>query len=172
MAVNRSIRKIKEILKGDYKRHDSCSLTVVIKGININVGNILPLYITQKQPYVKICGKCNKYHTFLMVDPDAPSRENPTMRFWLHWMIVNNDETFFPFFPPGPPPGTGKHRYIMILFEQEDQIDIDKLKQMITERPNFDLYKFIKKYNLSFIDAVYFETKNPYVLVPYPPQNI
>jgi large subunit ribosomal protein L35 len=28
-------------------------------------------------------------YTLLMVDPDAPSRENPVKRSWLHWMVVN-----------------------------------------------------------------------------------
>ena len=25
----------------------------------------------------------------MMVDPDAPSRENPIKRSWMHWLIVN-----------------------------------------------------------------------------------
>ena len=24
-----------------------------------------------------------------MVDPDAPSRDNPTAAQWLHWLVVN-----------------------------------------------------------------------------------
>ena len=29
------------------------------------------------------------FYTLMMVDPDAPSRRNPTNREWLHWLVVN-----------------------------------------------------------------------------------
>ena len=29
------------------------------------------------------------YYTLLMVDPDAPFPENPFLKYWLHWMVVD-----------------------------------------------------------------------------------
>ena len=31
----------------------------------------------------------NSFYTLIMTDPDAPSRENPKMREWHHWLVVN-----------------------------------------------------------------------------------
>ena len=31
----------------------------------------------------------DKLFTLAMVDPDAPSKENPENREWLHWLVVN-----------------------------------------------------------------------------------
>jgi len=30
-----------------------------------------------------------KKYSLVMVDPDAPSREKPTQRNWLHWLLTN-----------------------------------------------------------------------------------
>lgn len=40
-------------------------------------------------PSVTFAGAPNKLHTLIMVDPDAPSPDNPTMAQWLHWIVTN-----------------------------------------------------------------------------------
>jgi len=63
-------------------------------------------------------------NTLICWDPDAPEKS------WLHWLVVNctddspaSGKELTPWFPPGPPPGTGEHRYIFGLFQQKDPID-------------------------------------------------
>lgn len=29
------------------------------------------------------------YYVLVMVDPDAPSRADPQMRYWRHWLVAN-----------------------------------------------------------------------------------
>lgn len=41
-----------------------------------------PMVNFPNEPYLS-------YYTLLMVDPDAPSRKNHTMREFIHWMVVN-----------------------------------------------------------------------------------
>lgn len=63
--------------------------------------------------------------TLALTDPDAPSRENPEWSQICHWLAtditltssgaVHNVQHFdeiVPYKPPGPPPKTGKHRYV------------------------------------------------------------
>lgn len=52
-----------------------------------------------------------------MVDPDAPSRWNPTNAEWLHWLVVNipngqveKGNEWVRYQGPAPPPKTGPHR--------------------------------------------------------------
>ena len=78
--------------------------------------------------------------TIAMSDPDAPSRDNPEWSEICHWIATDveltkpddddddNDETsqssafqsrrtvldVIPYKPPGPPPKTGKHRYVFV----------------------------------------------------------
>ena len=70
-----------------------------------------------------------------MTDPDAPSRDNPEWSEFCHWIVTdidlsqaNNEDgddtdapalrkrmmDVIPFKPPGPPPKTGKHRYVFV----------------------------------------------------------
>jgi len=79
--------------------------------------------------------------TIALTDPDAPSRENPEWSEICHWIgtdvqltevsdpseVINSDsdeafpsgsskklKTIMPYKPPGPPPKTGKHRYVFV----------------------------------------------------------
>ncbi|KAI0009975.1 PEBP-like protein [Xylariaceae sp. FL0662B] len=72
-------------------------------------------------------------YTLAMTDPDAPSRNNPKWSEFCHFIAtgvrvsptgIDASPTFvesklkpiIPYQPPGPPPGTGKHRYVFLLF--------------------------------------------------------
>ncbi|XP_057305965.1 protein D2-like [Hydractinia symbiolongicarpus] len=104
----------------------------------------------------------NQYYTMIMLDPDAPSRDNPTQRSWLHWLVVNiqdadieNSFTAVEYNPPTPPAGSGKHRYIFLLLKQ-----FEKQKEYIpiTERGNFDLDDYANEYKLTSLSGFTFFT--------------
>ena len=72
-----------------------------------------------------------KGYVLMMIDPDAPSRASPTYSPIRHWLVVNipgskllnsladiGGETLSPYHAPGPPAGTGYHRYGQFIFEQ------------------------------------------------------
>ncbi|CEO95552.1 Phosphatidylethanolamine-binding protein [Plasmodiophora brassicae] len=68
----------------------------------------------------------DQLYTLLMVDPDAPSRTNPTRREWVHWIVVNipgadvpQGKTLLEYAPPTPPAGTGLHRYVFLIYKQD-----------------------------------------------------
>lgn len=53
-----------------------------------------------------------------MSDPDAPSRDDPKWSEVCHWIVAahgkRNVTEVMPYKPPGPPPKTGKHRYVFL----------------------------------------------------------
>ncbi|TKA31799.1 hypothetical protein B0A50_01878 [Salinomyces thailandicus] len=66
--------------------------------------------------------------TLALTDPDAPSHTNPEWSEMCHWITTlpppNTATTtvahkewsaIMPYKPPGPPPKTGKHRYVFVL---------------------------------------------------------
>ena len=96
----------------------------------ITDGDHLSLEDVQCEPIFRFdrMGLANKgkYHTFVIVDPDAP------VGFWIHQCLynipedrINYGKTLLPYFPPTPPSGTGEHRYFCILYEQKDMITKD-----------------------------------------------
>lgn len=64
--------------------------------------------------------------TLALTDPDAPSREKPDWSQICHWIVTDvpltpesaskkkHMKTIMPYKPPGPPPKTGKHRYVFV----------------------------------------------------------
>lgn len=88
------------------------------------------------------CATKNMTYVITLTDPDAPSRDNPEWSEMCHWIAANvslSQKSYsilpIPFFgtaekeetvmdlddvmeykPPGPPPKTGKHRYVFLVF--------------------------------------------------------
>lgn len=78
----------------------------------------------------------NVTYTITISDPDAPSRDDPKWSEMCHWIatgLVVPDDTnsscsssltlpltslqdVMPYYPPGPPEKTGKHRYVFLVF--------------------------------------------------------
>lgn len=108
------------------------------------------------QPIIKFNKKHNKLYTIMIVDPDAPSYNNSIYRFWLHLLIVNNDDTIIKYQPPNPPKDSGFHRYYILIFEQYNKINnIINIKS----RSNFDVFNFAKDNNIVLINKLMFRTK-------------
>lgn len=122
-------------------------LSILYNGQNLKNNQNLSKLITKTKPSYTIQNSDpNKYYTLMMIDIDAPSHDNPIYSPWLHWLIINNKDEIISYFPPTPPDNSGNHRYIFILYEQQNgQIFNNK---NIIKRNNFKLDNFIKSNNL------------------------
>ncbi|XP_022914164.2 protein D3-like [Onthophagus taurus] len=127
-------------------------------GEEVNLGEELTPTQVKDPPTIKFEPEQDVYYTLAMVDPDAPSRDNHTFREVNHWLIGNilngnfeNADTITEYLGSGPPKGTGLHRYIFLLFKQKEKFTFDEPrteKLSRSHRLNFNLRKFIKKYDL------------------------
>ena len=104
--------------------------------------------------------KADTFYTILMLDTDAPSRQNNTASPWLHWLIINlqgastdigllkTGQTITSYHAPTPPANSGWHRYTFLVFEQENKVTSEmievSLQPVIAKRNNFDLLKFLE----------------------------
>jgi len=144
----------------DFKVTYPSANVVVTDGIEI------PASKAQEPPTVEIGGGQSanalrdKRFTIMMVDPDAPSPEDPKNREWLHWLIVNTRGTEIDrgdilcnYMGPAPP--KGRHRYVFLLFEQLDNADIPA--QGISQRAKFSASNFAKSFKMGTpVAATYF----------------
>ena len=109
----------------------------------------------------------DQIYSLLMVDPDAPTRENNIDSPWLHWLEVNLEgntsdakflktgATIVDYIPPTPPKNTKWHRYTILVFVQDKALSVSEVKhlrefyQKITDhadfRKNFDIEEFLGK---------------------------
>lgn len=107
------------------------------------------------------------------VDPDAPSRKEPTYREWHHWLVVNipgddvsKGDVLSEYVGSGPPPNTGflyhhrnrnylfvgLHRYVFLVYKQSARItDTDHGKltnRSADKRGGWSAHKFADKHKL------------------------
>ncbi|XP_021713238.1 protein D3 [Aedes aegypti] len=94
-------------------------------GVHVNLGNELKPEQLQDQPTVSWDTEPGSLYTLTMTDPDAPSRALPLEREWKHWVVVNvpgvdvaAGEAVAEYNGPSPPPGTGFHRYVFLVYKQ------------------------------------------------------
>ncbi|KAF3780660.1 HEADING DATE 3A protein [Nymphaea thermarum] len=112
------------------------------------------------QPRVVVGGDdLRTFYTLVMVDPDAPSPSNPTLREYLHWMVTDIPGTTGSAFGSEvvcyeqPRPSVGIHRVIFVLFQQPGRETVYAPHW----RHNFNTRVFAAQYNLGLpVAEVYF----------------
>ncbi|KAI9591133.1 phosphatidylethanolamine-binding protein [Syncephalis fuscata] len=128
-------------------------------------GDVISTEWTIKPPTIN--AQCfhdaTRLYTLLLVDPDEPFPEERTYRTSCHWLVTDiplsimtptlNTEagqTILSYLPPHPAKGSKKHRYTLVLLEQEAQ-------EQQNQQPNttslvnrtIDVQQFIKQYRLT-----------------------
>ncbi|RWS24036.1 protein D3-like protein [Leptotrombidium deliense] len=108
-------------------------------GAIVNFGNELTPNDTNVNPTtLKWPKKYGNLYTLVMVDPDAPSRQNPTHAEYLHWLVINiqgkSRDEVANYVGPAPPQGTGLHRYVLLIFIQNTRLEIDEEDQEAIEK--------------------------------------
>jgi len=107
-------------------------------------GQVLTPSKVKEQPKVVLAEVEEKaLYTIVMTDPDAPSREKPEWREWVHWAVCNvpasdlkqgdlsNGEVMIEYVGSGPPEKTGLHRYFLIASRQKDSIQVDPNSKLV-----------------------------------------
>ncbi|KAK3135070.1 hypothetical protein QOZ80_5BG0414230 [Eleusine coracana subsp. coracana] len=98
------------------------------------------------------------FYTLVLVDPDAPSPSNPSLREYLHWMVTDIPETTSVSFGQElvfyerPEPRSGIHRMVFVLFRQLGRGTVFAPEM----RHNFNCRSFARQYHLSIATATYF----------------
>jgi hypothetical protein len=107
---------------------------------NISKGVFFTPSQTVSQPIIKYNANENKLYTLILHDPDAVIGNR------IHWLVINipgssvkNGETVFDYDGPHPPPKSGIHKYIFMIYEQPGKIMnnfINDNKERIITIPN------------------------------------
>uniref|UniRef100_A0A2H1W3R8 SFRICE_008466 n=1 Tax=Spodoptera frugiperda TaxID=7108 RepID=A0A2H1W3R8_SPOFR len=128
-------------------------------GSTVTTGKELTPTQVKDQPVVQWAAKDEEYYTLAMVDPDAPSREEPKFREWHHWLVGNihgghigKGEILSEYIGSGPPKGTGLHRYVFLVYKQPEKCDFSKMPKLRNnsgdKRGKFSIAKFATQYKL------------------------
>ncbi|KAH8267448.1 hypothetical protein KR018_005009 [Drosophila ironensis] len=126
--------------------------------ITVKAGQVLTPTQVKDEPCVKWEADSSKLYTLCMTDPDAPSRKDPKFREWHHWLVgnipgcdVSKGEVLSAYIGSGPPPDTGLHRYVFLVYQQPCKLEFDEKRLPNNSgdgRGGFKIAEFAKKYEL------------------------
>lgn len=98
-------------------------LEVFYKNVKVNNNQYLKPSDANLKPSIHYPAESNKLYTFIVHDPDAPIGNV------VHWTVINikgsdinTGNEIIKYKGPAPPPGSGIHRYIFLVFEQKTEI--------------------------------------------------
>ena len=132
-------------------------MKVKINDILLRENKIYTTRQINRKPKIFISEKeNNNLLTLIIVDPDAHYPDNPTEKYMLHNLVINNNETIWKYKSPNPPLDSPPHRYMILLYRQSNTI---KLDETVNQRNKFNLNAFVKKYKLKKIDEFVFMCK-------------
>ncbi|KAJ7975206.1 MOTHER of FT and TFL1 1 [Quillaja saponaria] len=154
---------------------DVIDMFVPSVGMSVNFGskhvtngcNIKPS-LTINPPKVNLTGKMDNLYTLVMTDPDAPSPSEPSMREYVHWIVVDipggtnpiRGKEILPYMCPRPP--LGIHRFILVLFEQKTPLGFVNQPPC---RANFNTRFFSGQLNLGLpVATVFFNSQREPVI--------
>ncbi|XP_073818982.1 protein D3-like [Musca autumnalis] len=145
------------------------AMVVYPANVEVELGKELTPTQVKDKPEVSWETDEGALYTLLMVDPDAPSRQDPTYREALHWLVINipgkgisKGQTVAEYIGSGPPDGSGLHRYVFLVFKQEKNISTDEFisKTSLEGRLNVKTRDYITKYKLGNpVAGNYYEAK-------------
>ncbi|KAL3863639.1 hypothetical protein ACJMK2_005388 [Sinanodonta woodiana] len=128
--------------------------------IDVLPGLVLTPSQVKERPKVEYDAEKGAYYTLIMNDPDAPSRRDPIMGEWHHWLVTNipgadvsEGDEMTQYVGAGPPKGTGLHRYVFLLYKQtKGKMSFKDLPKLTNQngdrRAKNKVREFVKKYAL------------------------
>nr|XP_018905716.1 PREDICTED: protein D3-like isoform X1 [Bemisia tabaci]XP_018905717.1 PREDICTED: protein D3-like isoform X1 [Bemisia tabaci]XP_018905719.1 PREDICTED: protein D3-like isoform X2 [Bemisia tabaci] len=139
-----------------------------IDGFTPKLGNILAPIVLKFPPFfIRWPAENDTLYTMVMTDPDMPSRHQPFLREWNHWLVGNmvgpdlsTGDTIAEYLPPEPQQDSGYHRITFIVFKQPEHINFTEphleYERNDTRRTHFSTRKFAEKYKLGNPVAINF----------------
>ncbi|KAF5303130.1 hypothetical protein FQA39_LY10137 [Lamprigera yunnana] len=127
-------------------------------GVSVDLGKELTPTKVKDIPTVTWTADSNAFYTLCMTDPDAPTRKKADFREWHHWLVGNipgdkvaEGETLSEYIGSGPPKDTGLHRYVFLIYKQNEKISFEEphlTNRSGDDRAKFSIRKFAAKYKL------------------------
>lgn len=121
------------------------------------VGNTLTKEQVRRRPVVDFPAlERGANYTAILIDADATSGDGNSKSPYLLFLAVNSYEVIInssdmvaPYQSPNPKPGTDVHRYIWLLYKQQERIDPKRAAYYDQNRRDFSLKDFAAENNLT-----------------------
>ncbi|KAK4235116.1 phosphatidylethanolamine-binding protein [Achaetomium macrosporum] len=152
-------------------------------GKHISNGTLVRVSEVKEAPIVSITplgdsttSASGQKFTLMLIDPDAPTPDDPKFAYWRHWVVINISLPFDPsvseskprcvtttgrtltqYLAPGPKDESGPHRYLFLVFQEPEQGLLlekgDVGGEEFVQRRSFRAEEFVQKHGLRLVGA-------------------
>lgn len=142
------------------------SLSVSFPSKNPSNGSLVRVSDVASQPSVTFSSSTSgpaSTFTLLLIDPDAPTPDDPKFAYWRHWVVTNipsssgdvkDGTTITPYLAPGPKDESGPHRYLFLLFQEPAGFKVtreDVGGEEFVERRSFGAREWVERGGLELV---------------------
>ncbi|TFB00525.1 OV-16 antigen [Trichoderma ghanense] len=141
-------------------------LSISFDGKDVELGNLFRVNEVKLAPFVSFAAELNApedaSYMLLLVDPDAPTPDDPKFAFWRHWVlpglkplagahgvVAQTKPVLTEYLAPGP-----KDEYLFLLFREPHGLALTKEDvggEEFVQRRSFDPVKFVEKHQLQLV---------------------
>ncbi|KAG6965294.1 hypothetical protein JG688_00007287 [Phytophthora aleatoria] len=171
----RVLQQLHVPLSSDAKGNDSIRVSIAFDQDHpVTPEQYVPMNEAQAAPSVFIEGSVAdsaERYTYVLIDIDAPDPKAPTHAPFLHYILAGlavngqsaqdqlqqqHEVVVVPYYPVTPP--VGEHRYVSLLFRQQESGPDAPDAELTAKRTNFDVAEFAKKHKLDLVATSYFHS--------------
>jgi phosphatidylethanolamine-binding protein (PEBP) family uncharacterized protein len=149
----------------------SVKLSVTFPSISPSDGSLIRVGQVKETPTISISSLVPapppQSFTFMLLDPDAPTPDDPKFAYWRHWVVTNISSaaldtsdivpagrTLTRYLAPGPKDESGPHRYLFLLFKEPESLVLEKEEvggQEFVDRRSFGAAELVEKKGLELV---------------------
>ncbi|KAH7069798.1 phosphatidylethanolamine-binding protein [Paraphoma chrysanthemicola] len=149
----------------------SVNLAVNFSAISPSEGSFVRVSQAKEAPTISISSPSSapsaQSFTFMLIDPDAPTPDDPKFSYWRHWVVTSisssnldasnilaSGKTLTQYLAPGPKDESGPHRYLFLLFKEPEGLSLEKTDvggEEFVDRRSFGAKEFVEKWGLELV---------------------
>ncbi|UKZ79778.1 hypothetical protein TrVFT333_007540 [Trichoderma virens FT-333] len=147
-------------------------LAISFGGREVELGNLFRVNEVKLAPFVSFEAEVgdsleDASYMLLLVDPDAPTPDDPKFAFWRHWVlpglkplagadgvVAQTKAALTEYLAPGPKDESQPHRYLFLLFREPHGLALTKDDvggEEFVQRRSFDPVTFVEKHQLQLV---------------------
>ncbi|KAL3458759.1 phosphatidylethanolamine-binding protein [Aspergillus heterothallicus] len=132
----------------------------------VSLGNLFRVSEVKSAPTVSFAKEENasdaQTYTLLLVDPDAPTPDDPKFAYWRHWVVSglkpsdggSEGKVLTEYLGPGPKDDSRPHRYLFLLFREPEGLALGKEDvggEEFAQRRSFQAAAWTAKHGLTLV---------------------
>ncbi|KAL4759433.1 YbhB/YbcL family Raf kinase inhibitor-like protein [Aspergillus foveolatus] len=134
----------------------------------VSLGNLFRVSEVKSAPTVSFVKEEQapegQLYTLLLVDPDAPTPDDPKFAYWRHWVVsgltasqginAESAKTLTEYLGPGPKDDSRPHRYLFLLFREPEGLALSKEDvggEEFVQRRSFQAAEWVQKHGLVLV---------------------